>query len=72
LGWNWGYHAKYRQGLDIHAKIEDEAFFNWHVVLMMFGFFLPNAIAAGAFRFFTFLPVCRLFCSAHPVFDGFL
>ena len=24
---------------------------------MMFGFFLPNAIAAGAFRFFTFLSV---------------
>jgi len=55
LGWNWGYHAKYRQGLNIHAKVTDEAFFNWHVVLMMFGFFLPNAIAAGAFRFFTFL-----------------
>lgn len=55
LGWNWGYHAKYRDGIDFSAGVTDEAFFNWHVVLMMFGFFLPNAIAAGAFRFFTFL-----------------
>jgi hypothetical protein len=33
-----------------------EPYFNLHVLFMMFGFWLPNALAAGAFRFLTFVP----------------
>ena len=36
--------------------LKQEPYFNLHILLTMFGFFLPNAIAAGAFRFFTFIP----------------
>ena len=68
IGWNWWFHDEYRDGLRLEKnKIDEngnkeplynqEAFFNYHVVLMMFGYLLPNAIAAGTFRFMTFLKV---------------
>ena len=59
LIYNWNFHAVYRGGLKIDDDValpKQEGFFNYHVFLMMFFYFLPNAIAAGIFRFATFIP----------------
>merc|ERR1711935_266020 len=59
LIYNWNFHVAYRSGLKIDEGkplTEQEGFFNYHVFLMMFFYFLPNAIAAGIFRFATFIP----------------
>ena len=51
---------KWRGGLNLpEGNVTEvrasEEFFNLHVLFMLFGFLLPNVIAAGSFRFFTFL-----------------
>merc|ERR1711957_97799 len=65
MGLSWQYVEEWRGGLDFgdatgtypdNDSVEaQEPFFNLHICLMMFGFMLPNALAAGAFRFFTFV-----------------
>merc|ERR1712176_232446 len=58
---SWHYIEKWRGGLNIPQEgtvtevRASEEFFNLHVLFMLFGFLLPNVIAAGSFRFFTFL-----------------
>lgn len=62
---SWLYVIKWRGGFSFEEtdgvypdedSIEvQEPYFNLHIFFMMFGFMLPNALAAGAFRFFTFL-----------------
>jgi len=58
---SWHYIEKWRGGLNIPKEgtvtevRASEEFFNLHVLFMLFGYLLPNVIAAGSFRFFTFL-----------------